>query len=394
MGSELAKHWTIDPSITFLNHGSFGACPIPVLEKQSELRARLERQPLQFLARDLEPLLDEARASLAPFVGADADDLVFVSNATAGVNTIIRSLSFEPGDELLTTDHAYNACKNALRVYEPRGVSVKIASVPWPLQSSQQVIDAVLGAVTPKTKLVLLDHVTSPTGLIFPIPELVARLNERGIDSLVDGAHVPGMLPLNVNAIGAAYYTGNCHKWMCTPKGSAFLHVRRDRQAQIRPLDISHGANAQRSDRSRFRLEFDWRGTQDPTPWLCIPAALKFFGQLLPGGFPEVMKRNHEAAVAGRRILCEALGIAPPAPESMLGSLASVPLPDLREPFTPARGVAWHPLQKRIYQTHKIEAPVMIFPQAPKQVIRIAMQIYNDLDQVRALAAALKAELS
>jgi isopenicillin-N epimerase len=289
MASPFAKHWTIDDSIVFLNHGSFGACPKPVLEAQSELRARMERQPLQFISRDLEPLLDAARGELAAFVGADADDLAFVPNATAGVNTIVRSLEFQAGDELLTTDHAYNACRNALKLHEPRGVKIVIASVPWPIRDEQQVIDAVMAAVTPRTKLFLLDHVTSPTGLIFPAAKLVKLLSDRGIDTIVDGAHVPGMLRLEVKAIGAAYYTGNCHKWLCTPKGSAFLHVRRDKQAAIRPLGISHGANAPRTDRSRFRLEFDWGGTVDPTPWLCIPVALKFFRELLPGGIPELM---------------------------------------------------------------------------------------------------------
>jgi isopenicillin-N epimerase len=392
MASEFAKLWTLDPNVVFLNHGSFGACPKPVLEAQTELRARMERQPLQFLARDLEGLLDEARGKLAQFVGADADDLAFVPNATAGVNTIVRSLQFEPGDELLTTNHAYNACANALRVHEPRRVKVVVAQVPWPLQSAQQVADAVMGAVTPRTRLVLLDHVTSPTGLVFPVEEIVRRLNERGIDTLVDGAHAPGMLPLNLRELGAAYYTGNCHKWMCTPKGSALLHVRRDKQAAIRPLGISHGANAERTDRSRFRLEFDWGGTDDPTPYLCIPAALKFFGELVAGGFPEVMKRNHALAVQGRKILCDALDLPEPAPEDMLGSLAAVPLPD-GGPTGAAGHGNWHPLQKALYQKHHIEVPIMVFPKAPKKLVRIAAQVYNDEAQVRALAGALVEEL-
>ena len=392
MPNEFARHWTLDPEVVFLNHGSFGACPRPVLEAQSELRARMERQPLQFLSRDLEGLLDEARGQLAELVGAEADDLAFVPNATAGVNTVLRSLPFEPGDELLTTDHAYNACKNALKLHEPRGVKAVIAQVPWPIRGPQEVIDAVMAAVTPRTRLALLDHVTSPTGLVFPVRELVRLLAERGVDTLVDGAHAPGMLPLDLRDLGAAYYTGNCHKWLCTPKGSALLHVRRDKQAQVRPLDISHGANATRTDRSRFRLEFDWRGTDDPTPYLTIPAALRFFSGLLPGGFPELMERNHDLAVRGRRILCEALRIDPPAPEEMLGSLASVPLPDAQTPVKVGRNY-WHPLQKAVYEKHRVEAPVMIFPAPPRQLIRIACQLYNDESQVQRLAAALKSEL-
>ena len=393
MGNPLAQHWTLDPRIDFLNHGSFGACPKPVLEAQTELRARMERQPLQFLARDLEGLLDEARGDLARFIGADPDDLAFVPNATSGVNTVIRSLELEPGDELLTTDHAYNACRNALRWQERRGAKVVVAAVPWPIAGPSQVVDAVLGAVTARTRLALLDHVTSPTGIIFPVEEIVGRLQERGIDSLIDGAHAPGMMPLDLRGIGAAYFTGNCHKWLCAPKGAAFLYVRRDRQQRIRPLTISHGANAARTERSRFRLEFDWTGTDDPTPFLCIPHALRFLGSLFPGGWPDLIERNHALAVRGRKLLCEALRVEAPAPEEMLGSLASVPLPDAKGKMPLARGVFWHPLQRALLERHDIEVPVMPFPALPRQLIRISAQAYNSEDQFARLATALRSEL-
>jgi isopenicillin-N epimerase len=390
--AELARHWTLDPRIDFLNHGSFGACPRPVLEAQAELRARLERQPVQFLARDLEGLFDEARAVLARFVGADPDDLAFVPNATTGVNTVLRSLPLQPGDELLTTNHSYNACQNALRLREGTGVKVVVAQVPWPIAGPGQVIDSLLAAVTPRTRLALLDHLTSPTGLVFPLEELVARLASRGVDALIDGAHAPGMLPLDVSGIGAAYYTGNCHKWLCAAKGAAFLHVRRDRQAAIRPLTISHGANAPRKERSRFRLEFDWTGTDDPTAFLSLPVAIRFLASLFPGGWPELMARNHALALRGRQILCEALRVPAPAPESMLGSLASVPLPDFTgEPWS--KGVWWHPLQRALSEKHRIEVPVMIFPAHPRQLIRISAQAYNSEEQYARLASALRAEL-
>lgn len=386
MASELEAHWTLDPAIDFLNHGSFGACPRPVLEAQSELRARMERQPVQFLARDLEGLLDEARAALARFVGADADDLVLVPNATTGVNTIVRSLALSAGDELLTTDHAYNACRNALRWHEPAGVRVVTAPVPWPIEGPQQVVESVMKAVTARTRLVLLDHVTSPTGLIFPVEELVRRLADRGIDVLVDGAHAPGMLPLDLRALGAAYYTGNCHKWMCTPKGSAFLHVRRDRQDRVQPLAHGHGLSSTRSDRSAFRRRMDFSGTDDATPFLCIPAALRFFDQLLPGGLLEAMRRNHALAVRAREALCGALRVRPPAPESMLGSLASVPLPGQPPPMPPDGGF-WHPLQRRLLEEHRIEAPVMCL--GDRQLVRVSAQLYNHLRQYQRLARAL-----
>jgi len=389
VNSELAQHWTLDPEVEFLNHGSFGACPRHVLELQQELRARMERQPVLFLSRELEPLLDEARSALARFVGADSDDLAFVPNATAGVNTVVRSLRLLPGDEVLTTDHAYNACRNALRVLEPAGVRVVTAAVPWPGVTPAQVTDAVLGAVTPRTRLALIDHVTSPTGLVFPIETLVRALAERGVDTLVDGAHAPGMLPLDLRRIGAAYYTGNCHKWLCTPKGSGFLHVRRDRQEGVLPLAVSHGFNSTRTDRSRFRLLFDWGGTDDPTPFLCIPEAIRFLGTLLPGGWPALMQRNRELALAGRDVLCEALAVPPPAPAEMIGSLAAVPLPDSGGP-PPAAGSMNDPLQAIVYERHRIEVPIFVFPRHPRRLVRIAAQVYNSRPQVERLARALK----
>ena len=392
MDSELARHWTLDPRVEFLNHGSFGACPRHVLEVQQELRARMERQPVLFLSRELESLLDQARAALGRFVGADPDDLAFVPNATSGVNTVVRSLRLGPGDELLTTDHAYNACRNALRALEPAGVRVVTASVPWPGVTPEQVVGAVLAAVTPRTRLALIDHVTSPTGLAFPIETLVRALSERGVDTLVDGAHAPGMLPLDLGRIGAAYYTGNCHKWLCTPKGSGFLHVRRDRQDGVLPLTVSHGFNSARTDRSRFRLLFDWVGTIDPTPSLCIPEGIRFLGSLLPGGWPEVMQRNRDLALAGRDVLCRALGIPQPAPDEMIGSLAAVPLPDSDGP-PPDAGSMHDPLQRTIHDRYRIEVPIFVFPRHPRRLVRISAQLYNSRGQIELLARALKEEL-
>jgi len=388
------RYWGLDPDVVFLNHGSFGACPLRVLERQQELRAELEREPVEFLYRRFEPRIDEARGALGRFVGADADDIAFVSNATTGVNTVLRSLDFEPGDELLTTDHEYNACRNVLDfVAERWRAKVVVASVPFPLSSETEVVDRVLSAVTGKTKLLLIDHVTSATGVIFPLERLVRPLAERGIDTLVDGAHAPGMLPLRIEELGAAYYTGNCHKWMCTPKGSAFLHVRRDRQHLVRPLVISHGANSPRTDRSRFRLEFDFSGTDDPTPYLCIPEAIAFFEKVLPGGWDEVRSRNHALALRGREILQEALSIPSPAPESMLGSLAAVPLPDRRDGVE-LPPMSLDPISKELFEKHRIETLVSVWPRSPKRVLRASAQLYNDESQFRTLARALSEALS
>jgi isopenicillin-N epimerase len=386
--------WALDPSIAFLNHGSFGACPVAVLEAAAELRARIEREPVRFFVLELEPRLDEARAAVAGLLGADPDDLAFVPNATAGVSTVLRSLDLQAGDELLTTDHAYNACRNALEHAAARaGARVTVAEVPFPTPGPDAVVDAVLAAVTPRTRLALLDHVTSPTALVFPVARLVAELDARGVDTLVDAAHAPAMIPMDLRAVSAAYTTGNFHKWACAPKGAAFLHVRRDRQAAIRPLVISHGANSPRRDRSRFRLEADWTGTADPTPFLCVPEALRLLASLAPGGLPELMDRGHAAAVAARAALCDALGVPTPCPEAMLGSMASVPLPDAapeREPPPAVGPPPFDPLQEALFTRFGVEVPVFPWPRPPRRLLRVSTPIYVTPEDVSRLVAALR----
>ncbi len=380
--------WSLDPSVTFLNHGSFGACPHAVREAQQQWRDRMEGQPVRFFLRDLPALLDAARAGLAEFLGADPDDLAFVRNATTGVNTVLRSLALSAGDELLTTDHAYGACRNALDAVAARaGARVIVARVPFPIESAGQVVDALRAAATGNTRLVLIDHVTSPTGMILPVQTVVEEFRGRGVTTLVDGAHAPGMVPLHLRALGADYYTGNGHKWLCGPKGSGFLYVRRELQPNIRPLVISHGASDRRTDRSLFRHEFDWTGTDDPSAYLALTDSIRILGGLLPGGWPAVMARNRALALRGRAILCDALGAAPPCPESMIGTLAAVPLPDgSRE----AGLSAWStdPLQDELLCRHRVEVPIVGWPAPPRRWVRISAQLYNTEEDYRRLADA------
>jgi len=389
----LAARWPLDPSVVFLNHGSFGACPREVLEHQAALRAEMEAEPVRFLSRELDGRLDAARGALAAFLGADADDLAFVPNATSGVNAVLRSRTFAAGDELLTTDHAYNACRNALEyVAERTGARVVVVSVPFPVASPDVIVETVLARVTPRTRMALLDHVTSPTAIVLPIQRLCAELGARGVEVLVDGAHAPGMIPLNLATLGATYYSGNCHKWLCAPKGSAFLWVRADHRPDVRPLTISHGANRKKPGRSRFRMEFDWTGTVDPTAWLTVPTAIACIGSMLPGGWSAVMAHNHALAVEARRLLCAAAGTEPACPETMLGSLASVLLPDGRTP-----DVVWSrpdPLQPQLFDKWNIEVPVMSWPAPPRRLIRISAQLYNTREQYARLAEALGRELA
>jgi isopenicillin-N epimerase len=346
--------------------------------------------------REFEALLDASRRSLAAFVGAQADELVFVPNATTGVNAVLRSLSFNSGDELLTTNQEYNACRNALDFIASRtGATVVIATIPFPLESPHQIVEAVIERVSSKTRLALLDHVTSKTGLIFPLQQLVRELAARNVDTLVDGAHAPGMVLLNLHEIGATYYTGNCHKWLCTPKGAAFLYVRRDRQSAIHPLTISHGANSRRTHKSRFQLEFDWMGTDDPTAYLCVPEAIEFLGSLLPGGWTQLMENNRAKALWARQVLCETLGVSSPCPDEMIGSMAVVPLPHELSRYEEAGQVReWPVLQDLLCDRFNIEVPVIPWTTPFKQMVRISAQLYNTPEQYHHLAKALLTLLS
>ena len=388
----MREHWLLDPRIIFLNHGSFGATPRVVLDEQNALRKRMEDEPVLFLARELESLLDAARAELAAFLGAEAENVVFVPNATAGVNAVLRSQRFGAGDELLVTTHEYDACRNTLDfVAERTGAAVVPVAIPFPIESSDVVVERVVAAVTPRTRLLLIDHVTSQTALVFPIDRIVGEMNARGIDILIDGAHAPGMFPLNLDSLGATYYTGNLHKWVCAPKGAGFLYVRPDRRASTRPIAISHGARTHRTDRSQFHLEFDWTGTFDPTAWLAVPAAIRFVGSLAPGGWAEVMRRNHAMAIEARDILCAALDIAQPAPDAMLGSMAAVPLPDGEATVAPA--LYGDALQETLFDKYAIEVPIGPWPNVPKRILRVSAQLYNERRDYERLASAVTAEL-
>ena len=392
-GSELAAHWLLDESVAFLNHGSFGACPRAVLDRQSELRLLLEREPVEFFIRRLEGWMEDVRVQVGAFVGAPADDIAMCTNATTGINAVLRSLPIERGVELLTTDHEYNACRNALEFAAERaGASVVVARLPFPVRDGSEIVDAIEAAVTERTKLVLVDHVTSATGLVLPIAEIVARLRARGILVLVDGAHAPGMLPLDLSALQPDFYTGNFHKWVCAPKGAAFLYVRPEHQIHVRPTTVSHGANANVPGRSRFRLEFDWVGTLDPTAMLCVPTAIDVMAKMVDGGWPEVRRRNHELVLAGARVIADALGLADlPAPASMIGSLVTLPLPGA--PTFATTHTQGDPLHDRLFDAHRIEVPVFGWPALGGRFVRISAQLYNAIEQYEALARALVVEL-
>ena len=390
--------WQLDPAVRFFNHGSYGACPSDVLAAQRALRDQLEHEPIAFLTRGLAARLDDARTAVGAFLHADPEGIAFVPNASTAINTVLQSLHFEPGDELLTNDHEYNATINAMRAVAARdGARVVVAAVPYPIADASAVVDAHLAAVTARTRLLVVSHVTSPTALVFPIEALIQAFEARGIDTFVDGAHTPGMVPLDIDAMAPAYWTGNAHKWLCAPKGSGILWVRADRRGLIRPLVISHGANEPLAERSRFRLEFDWTGTADPTPYLTIPAAIDWMARQVPGGWPEIIASNRALALGGRDALVAALGIEAPSPDSMIGSMATVPIP------LAATDAAAADLHERLVR-ERLEVPVHGWPvraarhspeDPPRLVLlRLSAQRYvepADFDQLAgAVAAAIR----
>jgi len=386
--SAFSQHWQLAPGTVFLNHGSFGACPRHLLKLQSELRAAMEAEPVQYLWRNYEDRLEPARQELARFVGAESKDLVFVTNATAGVNAALRSLRLRPGDELITTNLDYNACHNVLvEAARAAGASVVVAKVPFPLKSADEITAAILDVVTPRTRLALLDHITSNSAVIFPIETIIRELEVCEVATLIDGAHAPGMLPLNLRELRPTYYTANLHKWVCAPKGAAFLYVQETRQSDVQPAVISHGNNRIRPGFTPFQDRFDWAGTFDPTAWFCVGEAIRFMGGLLPGGWPAVYQRNHELAVTARRLLCERWGVEPPCPDGLLGSLAAIPLPE-RFQSVPLSGKI-DPEQLRLYDDFGIEVPFNRFGQPERRWLRISAQLYNSPADYEYLAAAL-----
>jgi isopenicillin-N epimerase len=363
----------------------------------------LESEAMEFLIHRAQPLIDRSREILCELIGAAPSEVVFVNNATAGVNAVMRSLRFQPNDEILTTSHEYNACRNvADYVSGLFGAKVVEVPLPLPIDSADRIVEAVMARVTPRTKLVMLDHVTSPTAIVFPIEEIIRQLNERDIDVLIDGAHAPGMIPLNLRRLGAAYYTGNCHKWLCAPKSAGFLYVRPDRQEGIMPPIIGHGYNKPRLGYNRFQDLFDWPGTFDPSAWICVGRSIEFLGGLLEGGLPALMQRNHDLAVWARRMFLERFGRAgfqsaenaannPMCPESMLGSMSAVILPfdignQLDETTSPT---PTHWLCGELRNQHGLEAVVYHYPAPPQGILRVSAQAYNSPEQYERLAEVL-----
>ena len=377
--------WALEPGTRHLNHGSFGAVLDQVLDLQQRWRRRFEANPTRFVFRELDEAVDRARSAVARFVGADPAGIAPVRNATTGVASVLRSVEpwLGPGDQLLTTAHDYNAIRQILRFTAERtGAEVRVVSVPFPVERPSQVTEAVLATVTDRTRLAVIDHITSPTALVFPVEEIVAAL-EPEIPVLIDGAHGPGQVTVAVDDLGASWYTGNLHKWVCAPKGAAFLHARSDRLEMTVPPVISHGYNATvKAPGDRYRLLFDWLGTDDLSAWAVIPEVLGLVGGLETGGWEAITKRNHDLVLEGRRILADAVGTDLPAPDEMIGSMASVLLPDGSGP-SPEGELS--PLMDELFDAG-FATLVMNWPQWPQQLLRLSAHLYNTPTDYRDLA--------
>ncbi len=374
----------LDPEVVFLNHGSFGACPRPVFEEYQRWQRELERQPVEFLGRRSEALLDEARARLAAYLNAGADDIVFVPNATSGLNVVARSLPLKAGDEVLTTDLEYGALDRTwAHVCDRAGARYVRALVPAPVSSSAAVVDAIWTRVTPQTKVLFLSHITSGTALTLPVAELCSRARDAGILSIIDGAHAPGQLPLDLTATGADVYAGNCHKWLCAPKGSAFLYVRPEHQPFVEAMVISwgwvEGSEHYRPERS-FVSRNQWQGTRDLAAFLSVPAAIDFQND---HDWPSVRATCHALAVEAQERISALTGLPPIiAPsdeaESWFAQMVAVPLPPVDK----------RPFQRRLYDDYRIEIPLSQWDATT--LIRVSIQGYNTRQDLDALLAALE----
>ena len=365
------SEWILDPDVTFLNHGSFGAVPLNLTAEQQRLREQMERNPTKFLTFELPIALRVAAERLAAFVGGVGTDYAFVENATVGCNTILASIPLSPGDEILVTDHCYPAVLKAAEYVASRtGAKVAEAKVPFPLVDKADIVTAIESRLGSSTRLVILDHVTSPTAIVFPARELTNLCHEAGASVLIDGAHAPGMLSLDVPSIGADYYVGNCHKWLMAPRGSGFLWASPARQAELHPLVISHGFG------QGFTAEFDWIGTRDPTAWLTVPVAIDLHMEM---GGQFLRERNTLLAQEAARELAARWNTDRGASDILTGSMATVRLP-LNDEATPGRAVA---LRASLLRDHRIDVVIVAF--SGSLWARVSAQAYNTLADYRHL---------
>jgi len=369
----------LDKGITYMNHGSFGARPKEVFEAQIALKKEFERSPIQFLDREGKERVQHARIIISQFLGCSEKNLGFIENATTGVGCVIQSLNLPVGSELVSTNHVYNGVRQLLAAASERNDwTYREIEVQTPVHSPQQILDTVIDGFSDKTKLLVIDHVASITGVVFPVKELVLACKERGIAILVDGAHAPGMLDLNINQLSPDWYVGNLHKWVCGPPGAGFLWVNDAHLENIHPMTISHFY------KQGFINEFDWQGTRDITSILCAAIAVQWGEKI---GWTHIRNHNHSLAVSMQSKLIDAWKgeSLSPSNGSMIGSMATVQLP-IGFPLVEKTVDA---MQKWLYDQYQIEVPIMLWQD--RTVVRISAQLYTELDDINRLINAVEA---
>jgi isopenicillin-N epimerase len=375
-----ATDYLLRPDITFLNHGSFGACPRPVFAEYQRWQRVLEEEPVEFLGRRIDGLLAEARQPLGDYLGTSPDNLVFVPNATYGVNAVARSLSLEPGDEVLGNTHEYGAVERTWTfLCEAQGARYRSQPITLPVASADEIVEQLWQGVTPRTRALVISHITSPTALIFPVAEICRRAAAQGIYTIIDGAHAPGQIDLALDEIGADFYTGNLHKWLSAAKGSAFLYARPDRQAMLNPLVVSWGWRAIEPGPSAYQDYFGWTGTSDPASYLCVPTAIAFQQQR---DWPAIRARCHELALSASQRIGALTGLPPISPDSTAWwvQMRAIPLP--------RTALSAQEIHRRLFDEFHIEIPVLDWQD--HRFARISIQAYNTPTDVDRLVEALK----
>lgn len=372
----LADKFLLRDDVVFLNHGSFGATPRTVFEIYQSVQRELETQPVAFLGREFNERMQHSRSILAAYVGIRKENIVYLPNATQAINTIARSLKLGPGDQVLTSDHEYGAMERLWRfLAHKRGFELKVQTIPLPIISATETANAFLAGISHTTKAIFISHLTSTTALLLPVEEICRKAREQGILTVIDGAHTPGQITLALESIGADFYTGNLHKWLCAPKGSGFLYAHPDVQLLLEPLVVSWGWESENPSGSIFIDHHEWQGTRDPSAYLAVPEAIRF---LKENNWNAVRSACHLLAVEVQKTISKITRIPPIADPEFFVQMVSSFLPPLEH----------ESFQKRLYDDYQIEVPIFSWNGRP--VIRISIQGYNDQSDVNALTRALE----
>jgi len=385
--SPLFNLWNLNPNIVHLNHGSFGGSPRYIIEKQKEYIDLLESEPVDFSVRQWYPHYFDNKKALAEYIGTSAHNFYLVPNTTIGINHILHNIR-ESGKQWLTTNHGYGACLHAFhKVGEDKGNEIIKIQIPFPLQDENQILEALNDGISPRTSMAMIDYISSATGILFPIKKIIELLHSKGIKVIVDAAHAPGMIDFVLDELNADYFVANCHKWICSPKGSAFVYVNPKHQQTYKPIFYSFYNDWNTESAAHWSNQFIWEGTKDYSAYLCIKEAIEYLPSLIDGGWSELKHHNKSLALKGAKYIGDKLELELPVPESMLGSIITIPLWDDKIPtinfnyYTEVKNI--------LYDQYKIEVPCFFFPQAPKQYFRISAQLYNSMEQYEYLAASL-----